>query len=154
VILIDTSYLVALKVRTDALHAQAVACSAVLSGPLVTTEYVLWEFINRLSTPPHRRTAHEFVRFMCQSPSIRVVEATEKWFRLGLAAHERYADKSWTLTDCISFEVMRSLGAAEALIYDVHFEQAGFRALLRYPAHDPRQSICLPSRDRQAMGCR
>jgi predicted nucleic acid-binding protein len=35
------------------------------------------------------------------------------------------------LTDCISFEVMRSAQATDALTYDQHFEQAGFRALLR-----------------------
>ena len=40
-------------------------------------------------------------------------------------------DKSWSLTDCISFEVMRSAQATDALTYDQHFEQAGFRALLR-----------------------
>jgi uncharacterized protein len=32
---------------------------------------------------------------------------------------------------CISFVVMRREGPAEALTADHHFEQAGFRALLR-----------------------
>ena len=39
-------------------------------------------------------------------------------------------DKEWSLTDCISFEVMAELGLTEALTADHHFEQAGFRALL------------------------
>lgn len=41
------------------------------------------------------------------------------------------SDKSWSLTDCVSFEVMRSHNITRALAYDHHFEQAGFEALLR-----------------------
>ncbi len=34
-------------------------------------------------------------------------------------------------TDCISFIVMQEHGLTEALTGDKHFEQAGFRALLK-----------------------
>jgi uncharacterized protein len=40
-------------------------------------------------------------------------------------------DKSWSLTDCISFAVMNDRGITRAMAYDHHFEQAGFEALLR-----------------------
>jgi predicted nucleic acid-binding protein len=39
-------------------------------------------------------------------------------------------DKAWSLTDCISFEVMREAGLTDALTADEHFRQAGFRAVL------------------------
>jgi hypothetical protein len=39
------------------------------------------------------------------------------------------ADKSWSLTDCISFAVMTERGLSDALTADRHFEQAGFRAV-------------------------
>jgi uncharacterized protein len=39
-------------------------------------------------------------------------------------------DKEWSLTDCISFVVMKERGLTEALTADHHFEQAGFKALL------------------------
>jgi len=39
-------------------------------------------------------------------------------------------DKEWTLTDCISFVVMKREGLGEALTGDHHFKQAGFTALL------------------------
>lgn len=45
-------------------------------------------------------------------------------------------DKSWGLTDCISFVVMQRFGATDALTADRHFEQAGFTALLKQqPIH-------------------
>lgn len=49
----------------------------------------------------------------------------------GLQLHEARADKEWSLTDCISFVVMRREGLAEALTGDHHFEQARFVALLK-----------------------
>ena len=40
-------------------------------------------------------------------------------------------DKEWSLTDCASFLVMQGKGIQDALTHDHHFEQMGFRALLR-----------------------
>ena len=37
----------------------------------------------------------------------------------------------WSLTDCVSFEVMAQFDLARALPADAHFERAGFVALLR-----------------------
>jgi hypothetical protein len=38
-------------------------------------------------------------------------------------------DKNWSLTDCLSFTVMKDNGLRVALTGDQHFEQAGFQAL-------------------------
>jgi predicted nucleic acid-binding protein len=40
------------------------------------------------------------------------------------------SDKSWSLTDCLSFVVMQEEQLSDALTPDHHFTQAGFRALL------------------------
>ena len=40
-------------------------------------------------------------------------------------------DKEWTLTYCISFVVMADERLTNALTGDHHFEQAGFKALLK-----------------------
>jgi uncharacterized protein len=47
-----------------------------------------------------------------------------------MALYGRRPDKAWSLTDCISFEVMTERGITEALTSDHHFMQAGFQALL------------------------
>jgi hypothetical protein len=46
-------------------------------------------------------------------------------------------DKDWSLTDCISIEVMAERGITDALTGDHHFLQAGFRALLLSPPSIP-----------------
>ncbi|WP_241993419.1 type II toxin-antitoxin system VapC family toxin [Trichormus variabilis] len=40
-------------------------------------------------------------------------------------------DKEWGLVDCISFIVMQNRGITDALTANEHFNQIGFRALLR-----------------------
>lgn len=43
----------------------------------------------------------------------------------------KHADQKWSFTECLSFRVMHRLRLREALTKDVHFEHAGFLALLR-----------------------
>ena len=107
------------------------AWSTVVSGPFVTTEFVLLEFVNLLSTPRQRARAHAALSSIYADREIHVVPATAEAFARGLALHGARPDKSWSLTDYISFDVMRSTQATDSLTYDQHFEQAGFRALLR-----------------------
>jgi hypothetical protein len=60
-----------------------------------------------------------------------IVEARPVLFQRGLRLYDERPDKEWTLTDCISFVVMADEEIEEALTGDHHFEQAGFRALLK-----------------------
>jgi predicted nucleic acid-binding protein len=64
-------------------------------------------------------------------PPFIFIPASPELFADGLRLHHERPDKEWSLTDCISFHVMRERGITRALAYDIHFEQAGFEALLR-----------------------
>ncbi len=63
--------------------------------------------------------------------AIEVVFVEETLFRAGLDHYLARPDKEWSLTDCISFDVMERYKIAEALTGDKHIEQAGFTALLK-----------------------
>ena len=130
-IFLDTSYFVALAMPADALHATALKWSECLSGPFLTTEFVLLEVVNMLSGVGRRAKAHALLESLANNSNIRVERASSKLFHLGLRLHANRPDKSWSLTDCISFEVMRGAALTDALTYDQDFEQAGFRPLLR-----------------------
>lgn len=130
-ILLDTSYLVALFDARDALHTQALAWSEVVAEPLLVTEYVLWETVNAFSRPEDRRKAHALVGHVRFESGYEVVMASPELFEAGMALHRERPDKAWSLTDCISFHLMRERGMTRALAYDQDFEQAGFVALLR-----------------------
>ena len=60
----------------------------------------------------------------------KIIPATDILFHRGLERYSARSDKSWTLTDCISFIVMEDEGITEALTGDQHFVQAGFKVLL------------------------
>lgn len=46
------------------------------------------------------------------------------------ARDRRFADKDWSLTDCLSMEVMSRRGIREVATTDERFSRAGFTLLL------------------------
>jgi predicted nucleic acid-binding protein len=115
----------------DQLHSRAAAWQAAVLEPLLITEYVVWEFVNAFSATEERAKAHATVSLIRSHNAWQIVIATTDLFESGLRSHQRHVDKSWSLTDCISFSVMRERGITRALTHDHHFEQAGFEAQLR-----------------------
>ena len=95
------------------------------------TEYVLWEAVNSLSAPSSRAKVPVLLARIRSDPNIEVIPASSELFEVGLQLHVQRPDKEWSLTDCISFVVMRQQKLTEALTTDHHFEQAGFSALLK-----------------------
>lgn len=127
---VDTGFFVAVSQPRDALHARAVAWAKAVAEPLLVAEYVVWETVNALSKPPDRPKAHLLVQHVRDSGSYEIVPASSELFEAGLHLHAGRPDKEWSLTDCISFVVMRERAITRALAYGRHFEQAGFEALL------------------------
>lgn len=130
----DSNDLIALLHPGDELHDRALSVSAGLGEfRLTTTQMVLAEVLNDLGRrgPSLRRLAAETVRELMNSGDALVVPQTAELFDEALAFYTGHRDKSWGLTDCASFLTMWDREISEALTYDHHFEQAGFRALLR-----------------------
>lgn len=130
----DTSYFVALVVPGDQWQQRALEASASV-GPvrLVTTEEVLTELLNFVASAGihSRRVVAGIVRDIQRDANTVVVSHDSAGFEKGLSLYEKRLDKDYSLTDCISFEVMRERGIRDALTHDHHFVQEGFRALLR-----------------------
>lgn len=126
----DTSYFLALLSARDALHARALAISEVLTEPVVTSAWVLQELSDALAVPPARSAFLHLVETLQADPHTTVVEPEPVLWRRGLELYRARADRRWSLTDCLSFEIMRERGITRALTSDHGFEQAGFRALL------------------------
>lgn len=134
---IDASFLIALAIDDDSLHAIALEWQRIIRPPVFTTEYIILEFFDALSDEKLRPIAVESVEFMRSDSAVDIVPASTSLMDQGIILFANRLDKSWGLTDCISFVVMESFGATDALTADRHFEQAGFRALLlqKPPAH-------------------
>jgi len=129
-IFVDTAYLLALSQPADALHRRARTWADAIAERLLTTEHVLWETVNALSKPPDRAKAHLLLAHVRSTAGWEVVNATTELFEAGMQLHRERRDKSWSLTDCVSFVVMERRGITRALTSDHHFKQAGHEALL------------------------
>jgi predicted nucleic acid-binding protein len=128
---VDTYYLLALVNTKDAGHDAVLRYRRQSTEQLVTTCWVLVEFADALSAVGSRLNAAGFLREFLSDTYVEVIPPTWSQFDGALKLYENRSDKEWSLTDCISFCVMQERGITDALTADRHFEQAGFRALLR-----------------------
>jgi predicted nucleic acid-binding protein len=98
-------------------------------GPFVTTTYVLAELAALTLSRFGHSAAATLGEQLRQDPRVRVEHPTsaeeyEAW-RLFL----NRPDKGYSLTDCLSFTVMRRLGLDVAVALDERFRQEGFSVI-------------------------
>ena len=126
---LDTGYLIALAMARDEHHAAAQThWRGVLAGrpALVTTSYVFAEVVAFLNRRGHHAKALAIGDALLASREIECVAVDERLFEQGWQLLRQHADKRWSLTDCVSFVVMRERGLSVAYGFDEHFVQAGF----------------------------
>jgi uncharacterized protein len=128
----DTLYWVAITHRKDQWHQAAVAVSRRLAGAhLVTTDEVLTEVLTAFcKAGPLLRQRAALVRDLHETPTVTAYPQSRLTFLSGLSLYETRSDKDYSLTDCISMQLMRAEGITEILTHDGHFTQEGFTILL------------------------
>lgn len=93
------------------------------------TEAILVEVGNALGAID-RIIAAQFIAECYQTSNMRVVTVDTPLLNQALELYKSRSDKTWGLTDCISFVVMEQQALTDAVTADRHFIQAGYRALL------------------------
>ena len=127
----DAFYFLARLNPADESHEQAVRVGTQETRPIVTTAWVLTEVADAMSSPANRPAFLRLLETLKSSQDVKIIPTTVELFDRGVQLYAERADKEWSLTDCISFVVMADGGLADALTGDHHFEQAGFKALLK-----------------------
>src|SRR5579884_2175655 len=133
VVFADASFYITGINAKDPSRARAAAWLPVLvanGSRIVTTEAVLWEFLNSCSPPPTRGRALLAYERLHADPMVEAVGFEPTLIGAALDLYKRHRDKAWGIVDCYSFVVMRVRKLTAALTADHHFEQAGFAALL------------------------
>src|SRR5688500_9349116 len=98
---------------------------------LITTDYVLDKTATLLKSRGEGRLTEPLFDRVFQSAACRVEWTDEQRFAELRTFFLKHSDQAWSFTDCLSFCIMKEHGLKEALTTDVHFEQAGFVALLK-----------------------
>lgn len=127
----DTFYFIALLSPNDQAHRKAVEFSDDYDGLMVTTDWIITELADGMAAPVSRQKFVSFLDLLRSDSDVFIAPLDKDTQEEGLEIYRERPDKSWSLTDCISFVVMRREGLTESLTGDNHFEQAGFIALLK-----------------------
>jgi uncharacterized protein len=126
---LDTGYLIALEAADDRYHKTALAHWQSLGGSLpllVTTSYIFDEVVTFFNSRNRHEKALELGKLLLESPSVKLIHIDEPLFREAWRYFIRHSDKSYSLTDCASFVIMKQQRIRVALTFDQHFVQAGF----------------------------
>lgn len=127
----DSFFFIAILNPRDECHHCAAKAARELVGQLISTEWVLVEVADAMAGPAFRNKFVKLVDSLRANANAVILPATSDDFEEGLSLYRSRNDKRWSLTDCLSFVVMKSRGITEALTADHHFEQAGFVASLK-----------------------
>ncbi len=130
-IFVDSTFVLAIVNEKDELHERANELVKTFGAfTWLTTDLVLYEVGNALarnSKPQAKRVINDFL----ESDGVKIVYASADLFREAFSLYSKFTDKTWGLIDCVSFIVMKKRAVIDALTYDKHFRQAGFKALMR-----------------------
>ncbi len=126
-IYVDTSYWVALRMRRDAHHDEAVALLRETDREqLITSNHVrgeTWTFLRRRAG---HGSAVGFLDGLARSHHVRVEHVTPQLEERALSWLRRHDEREYSFVDAGSFALMRSLKIRQALAFDGDFAAAGF----------------------------
>ena len=133
-VFLDTAFVVALASPADKYHEKAKRLSRQIEREgvvLVTTRAVLIEIGDAMAKERMRHAGVAILQALEEDMNLAIVQNSEDSYRRAFALFKSRSDKEWGMTDCVSFVVMTSEKIAEVLTTDIHFQQAGFVALMR-----------------------
>lgn len=129
-IFIDTGAFLALEDESDNHHEEAIRFrdKVLLPGnyEFITTSYILDETLTLIRRRLSISASISLSKKMRNSQIVKILRISEEVEEKALDLFEKYDDKTFSFTDCVSFVIMRDLGIQEAFTFDEHFLQMGF----------------------------
>ena len=87
---------------------------------LITSDFVLLEVADALTTPRVRSQTINFIDRLRSLSGLKIVPISQSLFDAGWQLYSQRLDKDWGLTDCISFVIMQQEGITIAFTSDKH----------------------------------
>jgi predicted nucleic acid-binding protein len=131
-VFLDTGYLIALEASDDQNHRAARTHWKNFYRhlpPLISTSLVFAEVVTFFNCRGHHTKAIEIGNRLLASTGLELVQVDEVLLSQAWEYFQNHSDKTFSLTDCVSFRVMEQRGIEVALSFDRHFTQAGFNKL-------------------------
>jgi predicted nucleic acid-binding protein len=128
-VFVDSGAWLALAHSRDQYHGRAseiYPCLLAESRRLLTTNLVVAECHSLLLKYKGRGPALLFLETIGQSPRIEQVHATADIETKAIEILRQHQDQDFSLTDAVSFAIMKQRGIRTAFAFDSHFAAAGF----------------------------
>ena len=129
-IFIDSSAFLALEDESDQYHAEALQFREQVLRKrryeVITSSYILNETLTLIRFKISIKASIDFSKKIRMSEVVKMVQVSRELEEKALDIFERYDDKDFSFTDCVSFVIMREMGIKEAFAFDQHFDQMEF----------------------------
>jgi len=132
-IFVDTSAWVAITNRRDQYHKEAgnFYQGIFKDYELLTTNLVVGETYILLRLDCGLEVALGWWERIASSLKVKIIYADPDLTEEAITILRRYDDQTFSLTDAISFALMKKMKITDAFAFDVHFTTAGFIQLPR-----------------------
>lgn len=130
---VDTSWLVALIDKRDQHQPAAIELAGALAHDdafLLSTDAVVLELCNYFARSRLRDEAIAWVDEIRGAAGWEIAPVDRALLQRAERLYRQHGDKTWSLTDCVGMEIMRTRRIKEAATTDAGFRQAGFHILL------------------------
>jgi hypothetical protein len=107
VVYADAFYFVARLNRRDEHHERVLKFSSEFRAHILTSDWVLMEVADALAKSESRSRIRDFILRLRQSATVDVIPASRELMDRAVELYHQHNDKKWTLTDCVSFVIMR-----------------------------------------------
>ncbi|MBU4225367.1 MAG: PIN domain-containing protein [Chloroflexi bacterium] len=128
-IFVDTSAWLAVMDEDDSHHSEAVElykCLLEIQSNFITTILIVSETQILLRRRKGHEKAMAFMKNVNESPRIEITYPDARLEREAKRILRQYENQDFSLTDAISFALIRQNGLTEAFAYDRHFATAGY----------------------------
>lgn len=131
-IFIDTSAFIALYLKGDSFHPQAIEFLKEVQRKttFLTSNFILDEVYTFLRANKGKKVAVDFAEFLAQNAEVvklRRISLEDEKEAFGY--FKKYDFSGLSFTDCTSFALMKRLEIKEVFTFDQHFSKAGFKIL-------------------------
>lgn len=136
VVFADAAFWIARFSKRDSFHTKAKELSEDIKKnktQIITSEMVLSELLDGVATknPSMRTEIAEVIKHIPKDNTIEVIPMSHEQFVEALDLYHSREDKEWGVTDCSSICIMQTKEIKEVLTTDHHFEQAGYKILMK-----------------------
>ncbi|HEV3418493.1 MAG TPA: PIN domain-containing protein [Pirellulales bacterium] len=124
-IFIDSSAWFARYTPRDRNHAAAEQFHAETREKLITSDYIIDEVLTLLKIRGNVERATRVGKALFGGELAQIEWVCKADVEQAWAIFDKYRDKDWSFTDCVSLVIMKRLGIAKAFAFDEHFRQFG-----------------------------